>query len=100
MKQFLILSALVVGTSGLQADESVLQASLTPDIAIHSRTTQINGLSLNMWVENPQYSVNIGFVNGGTSNNQCLAWGLRHATRLNRAWGKHPLPPGSFDAII
>jgi hypothetical protein len=76
MKQFLILSALVVGTSGLQADESVFQASLTPDIAIHSRTTHINGLSLNIWGENPQYSLNIGFVNGSTGNSQGLTWGL------------------------
>jgi hypothetical protein len=44
MKTSLILCALLAGTAGLQADESMFQASLTPDIAIHARTTQINGL--------------------------------------------------------
>jgi hypothetical protein len=78
MKKIIILSAvaLVAGTAGLQADESAFQASLTPDIAIHPRTTQINGLSLNIWGENPQSSLDLGFVNGSTGDSQGLAWGL------------------------
>src|ERR1035438_3076435 len=76
MKKLLILTTLAGSTIVSQADESVFQASLTPDIAIHSRTTQINGLALNIWGENPQYSLNIGFVNGSTGGSQGLAWGL------------------------
>jgi len=89
MKKLLILSALVAGTSGLQAGEPVSQASLTPDIAIHSRTTQVNGLSLNIWGENPQYSLNIGFVNGSTGDSKGLAWGLANYadSYTGVAWG-------------
>ena len=72
----LILGALAAGTTGLLADESAFQASLTPDIAIHPRTTQINGLALNIWGENPQSSLNLGFVNGSTGDSQGLSWGL------------------------
>lgn len=76
MKKLIILSALLAGTAGLKADESAFQASLTPDIAIHPRTTRINGFSLNIWGENPQSSLNLGFINGSTGVSQGLAWGL------------------------
>jgi hypothetical protein len=76
MKNLLIMLALAAGTLGLQADDAVFQASLTPDIAIHSRTTQINGFALNIWGENPQSSLNLGFVNGSTGVSQGLSWGL------------------------
>jgi hypothetical protein len=76
MKKLLIIPALVAGIAGAQADDSFFQASLTPDIAIHPRTTQINGLSLDIWGENPQCSLNLGFVNGSTGDSQGLSWGL------------------------
>jgi hypothetical protein len=76
MNKLLVLSVLVAGTAGLQADDTLFQASLTPDIAIHSRNTRINGLSLNIWGENPQSSLNLGFVNGSIGDSQGLAWGL------------------------
>ena len=76
MKKLLIVTTLAAGTFVLKADEAIFQASLTPDIAIHARTTQINGLSLNIWGENPQYSLNVGFVNGSTGDSEGLAWGL------------------------
>lgn len=89
MKQLLTLIALVAGTIVSQADEPIFQASLTPDIAIHSRTTQINGLALNIWGENPQCSLNIGFVNGSTGESQGLAWGLVNYadSYTGLAWG-------------
>jgi len=85
----LILGALTAGTAGLQADESVFQASLTPDIAIHPRTTQINGLALNIWGENPQSSLNLGFVNGSTGDSKGLSWGLLNYadSYTGVAWG-------------
>jgi len=75
MKKLFIVSTFAAATLGLQADE-VFQASLTPDIAIHSRTTQINGFALNIWGENPQSSLNLGFINGSTGDSQGLSWGL------------------------
>ena len=76
MKKLIVLITLAAGAFALKADDAIFQASLTPDIAVHSRTTQINGLALNIWGENPQSSLNIGFVNGSTGDSQGLAWGL------------------------
>jgi hypothetical protein len=76
MKKLLIIATLAAGVAGIKADESAFQASLTPDIAIHSKTTQINGLALNIWGENPQHSLNLGFVNGSTGDSQGFSWGL------------------------
>ena len=74
MKPSLILCALLAGTAGLQADESMFQASLTPDIAIHSKTTQINGIALSIWGENPQSALALGFVNGSTGESSGFTW--------------------------
>ena len=76
MKKTFILSGLVLGIGGLNADEAFFQASLTPDIAIHTRTTEINGFALNIWGENPQSSLNLGLVNGSTGDSRGLSWGL------------------------
>jgi hypothetical protein len=76
MKKLLLLSTALAVTVCSKADDAVFQASLTPDIAIHSRDTQINGFALNIWGENPQSSLNLGLVNGSTGNSQGLSWGL------------------------
>ncbi len=76
MKKILIISALVVGTIAARADDAAFQASLTPSMAIHSSSTQINGLSLNIWGENPQKGCAIGFVNGATGESKGFLWGL------------------------
>ena len=73
--QFILLSALVLGTASSSAEE-IFQASLTPDIAIHSKTTQINGLALSIWGENPQHALALGFVNGSTGDSYGLSWSL------------------------
>lgn len=52
------------------------QLSLTPDVAIHSKTTQINGVTLNIWGENPQRALALGFVNGSTGNSSGVSFGL------------------------
>ncbi len=74
MKKLLILSALVVSVAGVQAEESAFQASLTPDIAVHSKTTQINGLALSVWGENPQHALALGFVNRSTGDSKGFTW--------------------------
>jgi hypothetical protein len=78
MKKLLLIAAFVVGTTGcLEAEEShAFQASLTPDIAIYPKTAEINGLSLNIWGENPQQGVALGFVNGSSGDSAGFSWGL------------------------
>jgi len=76
MKKLLIISSLVIGVVGMKADEPFFQASLTPDIAIYSKTTQINGLALSIWGENPQHALALGFVNGSSGDSVGLSWGL------------------------
>lgn len=77
MKKLIIITALAISAAGLKADEArFFQASLTPDIAIYPRTTEINGLALDIWSENPQHSLNLGFVNGSTGDSSGLSWGL------------------------
>ena len=75
MKKLLIISACIVSVVSLRAEE-FFQASLTPDIAIHSRTTQINGLALSIWGENPQSAFALGFVNGSTGDSKGFTWSL------------------------
>jgi len=74
MKKLFIVSAFIVGAMSLNAQESVFQLSLTPDIAIQSRTTDIRGLSLGFWSENPQHSLTLGFVNGSTGDSGGFSW--------------------------
>lgn len=75
MKKLLLISSLALVTLGLHA-QSGFQASLTPDIAIHNKTTEIDGLALSIWGENPQHALALGFVNGSTGNSSGLSWGL------------------------
>jgi len=83
MKKILIISALVVGVVTVRADDnmstassSMFQASLTPNIAIHPRTTEIHGLSLNIWGENPVHGASLGIVNGTTGDSVGFVWGI------------------------
>ena len=77
MRKILVITALVISAAGLQADEShSFQASLTPDIAIYPKTTEIRGLSLNIWGENPQSGVALGFVNGSSGDSSGFTWGF------------------------
>ena len=74
-KLFACLSAACL-VMGATAQERTFQASLTPDIAIHPRTTTIVGLTLSVWGENPQRAVAIGFVNGATGQSGGVSFGL------------------------
>jgi hypothetical protein len=77
MKTTLIISVFVAGTMVVHAaDDAAFQASLTPSLAIHPSSTQINGLSLSVWGENPQRGVALGFVNGSAGESTGLTWGL------------------------
>ena len=71
-----LLGALSAGILTARADEPFFQASLTPDIAIYPRSTEIEGFAINIWGENPQHSLNLGFLNGSTGNSGGVSLGL------------------------
>jgi hypothetical protein len=75
MKIRFTIAALALGAAGLQAGTPI-QLSLTPDIALYSRDTEVHGLALDIWGENPQASLNIGLVNGSTGESSGLSYGL------------------------
>src|SRR6266705_2300265 len=75
MKKLLVIAALTIGTVGLQAEDlPFFQASLTPDIANHSKTTETSGLALSIWGENPHHGCALGFVNGSTGDSSGFTW--------------------------
>jgi hypothetical protein len=78
MKSKMMLTAAVFGFSSvcLWADAPFFQLSLTPDIALQPRSTEIDGISLNIWGESPQRGLTLGFVNGSTGESSGFSWGL------------------------
>jgi hypothetical protein len=76
MKKIIVIAALLVSIVGLQADQTAIQFSLTPDIALFSKDTTVHGFSLNIWGENPQWSLTLGLVNGSTGDSGGFSWGL------------------------
>ena len=79
MKRILSLTfmlILVITANQAIAASSPIQLSLTPDIALHSKSTVIEGLSLSIWGENPQTAFALGLVNGSTGSSAGFSWGL------------------------
>jgi hypothetical protein len=73
----LIVSASAFAQEGaVQGETKAFQASLTPDIAIQSRDTQVNGFSIGVWNENPGSQCQLGFVNGTTGDSEGLQFFL------------------------
>ncbi len=71
-------------TSSVFATEKAFQASLTPDIAIHDKTTRIEGFTLSIWGCNPQTSFALGFVNGTSGDSKGVSLqGKRMKLRVN-----------------
>jgi hypothetical protein len=73
--KLLIVALMAAAATALQADTPI-QLSLTPEIALYPKTTTVGGLSLNIWGENPQTSLNLGFVNGSTGSSGGLSIGI------------------------
>lgn len=69
-----LLVLLTFSSFAEKAEAPKFQLSLTPDIAIHPDNTEIRGLSLNIWGQNPQRSLNIGFVNGSTGDSSGVSF--------------------------
>jgi len=76
MKKTIIAITIAAACIAPPTKADFFQASLTPEIAIHSRDTRIEGISLSIWGENPQSSFAFGFINGSTGKSAGLAWGL------------------------
>lgn len=75
MKNVMIVLFGCAMVTGAFASEG-FQASLTPDIAIYDRTTEINGISIGVWNENPssKFQWQFGFVNGATGDSVGIQW--------------------------
>jgi hypothetical protein len=76
MKTKLVNALLFASAAGIYAQNAPIQLSLTPDIAVQPRTTIIDGLSLNIWGENPQHGLTLGIVNGSTGDSAGFSWGI------------------------
>jgi hypothetical protein len=78
MKKILLLAYLLICMAASQtvASAAAVQASLTPDIAVWARGTQIEGVSFSIWGENPQTSFALGLVNGFNDMSKGAALGL------------------------
>lgn len=70
MKKLMVAVLGCAMASGAMAESAGFQLSLTPDIAIQDRNTEITGLSIGIWNENPSPKFNwqIGFANGTTGD--------------------------------
>jgi hypothetical protein len=90
MKAFVVFLATVVGVATLNAaEEPFFQASLSPDAAIHAKTTQIGGICLSVWGENPQSAFAFGIVNGSTGDSRGFTWSIYNYAEsyTGVAWG-------------
>ena len=74
MKRFIIVLAALFCISTYADDSEAFQLSLTPDIAIHDDSTTIKGVSLNIWGQNEQRALTLGFVNGSTGDSSGLSF--------------------------
>jgi hypothetical protein len=72
MKKLLFVAILCCLSTGALAQTKGFQLSLTPDFAIQTKTTQIEGVTLGLWSENPQNAFALGIVNGSTGDSSGL----------------------------
>jgi hypothetical protein len=76
MNKLLITIILCCFSTAAFAETKGFQLSLTPDIAIQTKTTQIEGVTFGLWSENPQNALALGIVNGSTGQSSGLSLGL------------------------
>jgi len=76
MKKVLFAVLICLVATSAYAETKPFQLSLVPDVAIHSKDTRIEGVTLNIWGENPQSALALGFVNGSTGDSAGFSWGL------------------------
>lgn len=76
MNRLILIAAGCAVASGAFSQSKFFQASLTPEIAIQSRDTKIEGIALSIWGENPQSALALGFINGSTGSSVGFSLGL------------------------
>jgi len=99
MKKIVLLVCLMVlFATGQALASKAIQLSLTPDIALHPRGTRIDGVSLNIWGENPQTSFALGFINGFDDMSKGFGLGLFNYSDSYTGvqWGLVNYTKGSF----
>ena len=74
-KSILVLLSCFLATAAF-ADTQPFQLSLIPDVAIHGKTTHIQGVTLGIWGENPQTALAVGVVNGSTGESSGISLGF------------------------
>ena len=84
------LVAVVLGcavVSGAFAETAGFQLSLVPEVAIQDRDTEITGVSIGLWNENPgpQFNGQFGIVNGATGDSTGFQWMLFFPSVYNYA---------------
>jgi hypothetical protein len=86
---FLAAGLALAAFTSTAADTTVFQLSLVPQVALFPRTTQVNGLSFGIWNENPQYSLELGFVNGNTGDSRGVSLGIANYSEnyMGIQWG-------------
>jgi hypothetical protein len=72
MKKLTVVALACALAGSVMAETAGFQLSLTPDIAIQDRDTEIKGVSIGVWNENPGSQWQIGFVNGATGESAGL----------------------------
>jgi hypothetical protein len=74
---FIICVGIIMAVaSQAMAESKPIQLSLVPNIAIFDRNTKIEGLTLNIWGENPQKALALGIVNGSTGSSAGFSLGF------------------------
>jgi len=74
MKKLIVSLAAVLASISVMAETKPFNLSITPDVAIYSRSVTIEGVTLSIWGENPQKSLALGIVNGSVGNSAGLDW--------------------------
>jgi len=82
MKPIHLMTGCLFCAVTVEAQDAAFQASLTPEVAIYSKSTEVQGLSLSIWGENPQHGVAFGFVNGSTGDSRGFSLGLVNYTEM------------------
>ena len=76
MKNIVLTLMCCFFATGAYAATSPFQLSLTPDIAVRPSSMQIDGVTLNVWGQNPQRALALGIVNGSTGDSSGLSLSL------------------------
>ncbi len=76
MVLMICLAVMMAASGTAMAGSKPIQLSVTPEVALFDRNTNIEGLTLSVWGENPQAALALGIVNGSKGNSAGFSWGL------------------------